>query len=519
MSGLGKGITAASLGRLLVNHGFRVTIQKFDPYLNVDPGTMNPCEHGEVFVTDDGAETDLDLGHYERFLGKSLGKINSFTMGKVYTSILNKERAGDFLGKTIQVVPHVTNEIKDVMKSASNGNDIVIVEIGGTVGDIEGMAILEAVRQFRKELGPQNSVSVHVTLLPYLKCSNELKTRPTRYSVLEMSQYGINADIVVCRTDTDIELDAHTKQKIAAFCNLDGAGDVIHNRDCKTIYQVPLNFADQGLDTNVLNKLGLKPKVKGNGLGEWKKMVDTMLQPRPKKVIGIVGKYTENYDAYLSVIEAVKHAGFKCDVGVEVKLLDAEHDEIKGLDAIIVPGGFGNRGIEGKINAVKYARENNIPFLGICLGLQMAVIEYARNVLGLKDAHSTEINPQTPHPVICMMNEQKNITAKGGTMRLGAYECTLKPNSLAARLYRSPCGRVMERHRHRFEVNNEYRERLEKAGLTVSGVNDKLDLVEIIELPTHPYFIASQFHPEFLSRPYAPHPLFVGLINALKEKK
>jgi len=517
VSGLGKGITAASLGRLLINRGLRVTCQKLDPYINVDPGTMNPCEHGEVWVTDDGAETDLDIGHYERFLGQSFSKYNCSTSGQIYNSVITKERAGDYLGRTIQVIPHITNEIKDTMKRVAENYDIVIVEVGGTVGDIEQMAHIEAIRQFRKELGANNSISIHVTLVPYLQASGEIKTKPTQASVKDLAQLGVFADIVVARTNADVELDGHTRRKIAMFCGLDGAECVIHNKDCRTIYEVPCILKEQKMDDIVLQKLQLNAKT--DNLKDWSSMVEKMVNPKSEKIVAIVGKYTAVPDAYMSVTEATKHAGFNCGVGIKIKLIDSEKieengvKELEGVDGIIVPGGFGNRGIEGKITAINYARTKNIPFLGICLGMQMAVVEYARNVLGLTDANSTEINPNTKNPVIDILPEQLGVTQKGGTMRLGAYDCALAKGTLASDLYKAKT--ISERHRHRYELNNWYREKLIENGLVISGRNEQLDLCEIIELPKHRYFIAGQFHPEFKSRPYAPHPLFVGLVNAI----
>jgi CTP synthase len=517
VSGLGKGITAASLGRLLINRGLRVTCQKLDPYINVDPGTMNPCEHGEVWVTDDGAETDLDIGHYERFLGQSFTKFNSCTSGQIYNRVITKERAGEFLGRTIQVIPHITNEIIDTMKCVAENNDIVIVEVGGTVGDMEQMAFIESIRQFRRELGANNSLSIHVTLVPFLNSSGEIKTLPTRHSVQRLAESGVFADIVVARTNADITLDEHTRRKIAMFCGLENAECVIHNPDCASIYAVPKILKEQKMDDIVLQKLQLT--AQSDDLKNWNKMVEKMLNPKCQKTVAIVGKYTSVPDAYMSVTEATKHAGFDCGVGVKIKLVDCEKVEKNGaaeignVDAIIVPGGFGDRGIEGKILAINHARTKKIPFLGICLGMQMAVVEFARNVLKLTDANSTEINPNTSSPVIDILPEQIGVTQKGGTMRLGAYDCTLQKGTLAAELYKSKS--TSERHRHRYELNNWYREKLTNAGLIISGINEKLDLCEIVELPSHPYFIAGQFHPEFKSRPYAPHPLFVGLINAI----
>ncbi|MDR0850696.1 MAG: CTP synthase [Christensenellaceae bacterium] len=517
VSGLGKGITAASLGRLLINRGLKVTIQKLDPYINVDPGTMSPYQHGEVFVTDDGAETDLDIGHYERFLGRSFSKDCNYTTGKIYSSVIAKERAGEYLGKTVQVVPHITNEIIDAMKSVAGGEDIVIVEVGGTIGDIEGMAYIEAIRQFRKELGPKGSLSVHVTLIPYLDCSGEIKTKPTQNSVRDLSRMGVTPDIVVCRTNADVILDSETRDKVAMFCNLDSPSDVILNQDCRSIYEVPILLKQQKFDDIVLKKLGLKASK--DSLGTWKKMVKSMTQKHVIKTIAIVGKYVAVPDAYISVTEAVKHAGLACGVSVSVKLIDSEDIEkqgaeklLSGTNAIIIPGGFGNRGIEGKIMAAQYARKNKIPFLGLCLGMQIAVIEFARNMANLPGANSSEFAPETPYPVIDIMKSQKDISKKGGTMRLGLYNCKLTPKTKAAELYGADV--IKERHRHRFEFNNKFKSSLEKAGLTIAGINEENNLVEIIELNDHPYYVASQFHPEFLSRPYTPHPLFRGLIKA-----
>jgi len=515
VSGLGKGITAASLGRLLIDRGLTVTVQKLDPYINVDPGTMNPYEHGEVFVTDDGTETDLDIGHYERFLGVHFTRDCNYTTGKIYSSVIAKERNGEYLGKTIQVVPHITNEIINAMKSVAGNNDIVIVEIGGTVGDLESGVYIEAIRQFRQQLGFGNSVSIHVTLVPHLDCSGEIKTKPTQASVREIAQLGVTPDLVVCRTGKDVELDLEHRKKIAMFCNLAGAEYVIHNRDCRSIYEVPLLMKEQKLDDLVLGKLGMN--VKKGDMKEWRAMVSKMLAKHETKTVAIVGKYIEVADAYISVTEAVKHAGLKCGVSVNVKLVDCEKVDLKGVDGIIVPGGFGSRGIEGKIAAAKFARENKIPYLGLCLGMQIATIEFARNVAGLKGANSSEIDAVTPYPVIDIMESQKNIDKKGGTMRLGLYDCTITPKTNSAKLYGKKL--IRERHRHRYEFNNAYREQLEKAGLVIAGVNENNNLVEIIEIPNHPYFVAAQFHPEFLSKPYQPHPLFVGLMKAVKEKK
>ena len=518
VSGLGKGITAASLGKLLRLRGYKVSVQKIDPYLNIDPGTMSPYEHGEVFVTDDGAETDLDIGHYERFLDINCSRKSGITSGQIYSSILTKERRGDYLGHTVQIVPHVTNEIKDYMRAIGEGQDIVIIEIGGTVGDMEQAVYIEAIRQFRHELGMGNSVSIHVTLIPYIASSGEIKTKPTQNSVKDLQQQGVFADVLVCRTTADVELDQEHRDKIAMFCSLDNPEDVIHNRDCRTIYEVPLMFAKQNFDTIVLKKLNLK--LNKCDLTEWSRMVEKLCADSlPEVTVAIVGKYLAVADAYISVTEALKHAGIVNDVRVNVKLVDAENIErdgaavwLKHVQGIIVPGGFGNRGIEGKIATIEYARENQIPFLGICLGMQTSVIEFARHICGLKNANSTEFAEKAKDPVIHLIDEQKEIHTKGGTMRLGLYDCEIKAGTLAAKLYGKTA--IRERHRHRYEFNNDYRAQFEKAGLVVSGVNPQANLVEIVELPQHPFFIACQFHPELLSRPQHPHPLFKGLVEA-----
>lgn len=522
VSGLGKGITAASLGKLLRLRGYKVSVQKIDPYLNIDPGTMSPYEHGEVFVTDDGAETDLDIGHYERFLDINCSRKSGITSGQIYSSILTKERRGDYLGHTVQIVPHVTNEIKDYMRSIGEGQDIVIIEIGGTVGDMEQAVYIEAIRQFRHELGAGNSVSIHVTLIPYIASSGEIKTKPTQNSVKDLQQQGVFADVLVCRTTTDVELDQEHRDKIAMFCSLDNPEDVIHNRDCRTIYEVPLMFAKQNFDVIVLKKLNLK--LNKCDLTVWRQMVEKLCDDSlPEVTVAIVGKYVAVADAYISVTEALKHAGIVNNVRVNVKLVDAENVErdgaaawLKNVQGVIVPGGFGNRGIEGKIATIQYVRENNIPFLGICLGMQTSVIEFARHICNLKDANSTEINEKTKFPVIHLIDEQKNIHTKGGTMRLGLYDCNLQAGTLAAKLYGK--NTIKERHRHRYEFNNDYRAQFEKAGLVISGVNPQANLVEIVELPQHPFFIACQFHPELISRPEHPHPLFRGLVEAAFKK-
>ena len=519
VSGLGKGITAASLGRLLKNRGYKVAIQKFDPYLNVDPGTMNPFEHGEVFVTDDGAETDLDLGHYERFIDESLTKNSSVTMGQIYWSVIEKERKGDYLGKTVQVIPHVTNEIKEKIYSFEDTDiDIVITEIGGTIGDIEGLSIIEAVRQIGLEKNKEDVLIIHVTLLPYISGSNEIKSKPTQHSVKEIQSMGISPNILVCRTELPIS--ESIKEKLALFCNVRKTS-IIQNLTADNLYAIPLMLEKEGLAREVCNHLRLDNYVPDNS--EWEDMIAKVRRIKENSIvkIGIVGKYVRLEDAYISVIESVKHAGFANDVNVDIELIDSEtitketvSEKLKSLDGIIVPGGFGNRGIEGKIETIKYARENKVPFLGICLGMQMAVVEFSRNVLGLKDANSAEFSDTTQNPVIHIMEDQKNIKKKGGTMRLGSYPCVIKEGTLAFQVYQKE--RIDERHRHRFEFNNDYKERCEKAGLICSGISPDGELVEIVELKNHPYFIAGQFHPELKSRPNKPAPLFIGLVKAAK---
>ncbi len=521
VSSLGKGISAASLGRLLINRGLKVTVQKLDPYINVDPGTMSPYQHGEVFVTDDGTETDLDIGHYERFLDISCTKNCNYTSGKIYSSIIAKERAGEYLGKTIQVVPHVTNEIKEKIKSvASPDIDVVIVEIGGTVGDIEGLSFLEAVRQLRVEMGRENILFLHCALLPYLEAAQEVKTKPAQNSVKELTRLGIQPDILVCRTNAGIEINDEMKEKLAMFCNLPGKEYVIHNTDARCLYEVPLMLQKEGLDKIVCKQLKLKTG-KAN-MSDWKKMVNHIMKKKPEMTVAIVGKYTEVADAYISVTEALKHAGLANDVDVHVKLVNAEEVEEKGAQAmlsdvcgIVVPGGFGKRGIEGKIAAAKYARENDIPYLGLCLGMQIAVIEFARNVLGYKDANSAEIDPKTKHNVIDIMEDQKNIHEKGGTMRLGAYPCELVKGTKAREAYGTD--HIEERHRHRYEFNNKFRKEMEAKGMKASGINKKRDLVEIVEVSANKFHVASQFHPEFKSHPYRSHPLFAAFIKACKD--
>ncbi len=522
VSGLGKGITAASLGRLLKNRGYKVTIQKFDPYINVDPGTMNPYEHGEVFVTDDGAETDLDLGHYERFIDENLTHNSSVTMGKVYSSVIEKERKGEYLGKTVQVIPHITNEIKDRIYGFENTDtDIVITEVGGTVGDIEGLSILEAIRQVGLEKNPEDVLYIHVTLLPYIHGSNEIKSKPTQHSVKELQSLGIKPDILVCRTELDIP--DSIREKLALFCNV-RKSSVIQNKTADCLYAVPLMLEEEGLAREVCNHLKLDNYVPNNI--EWQEMIESIrkIDKNNKVKVAIVGKYVKLEDSYISVIESLHHAGFANNVNVEIDLVDAEKvnketakDILSKYDGIIVPGGFGTRGIEGKIETIKYARENKVPFLGICLGMQMAVVEFARDVLGLKDANSSELDEKTKNPVIHIMEEQKKVNKKGGTMRLGAYPCIIKEGSLASKVYGKK--EISERHRHRFEFNNDYREELEKAGLTVSGTSPDGNLVEIVEIKDHPYFIAGQFHPELKSRPNRPAPLFVGLVKACVDNR
>ena len=519
VSGLGKGITAASLGRLLKNRGYKVTIQKFDPYINVDPGTMSPYEHGEVFVTDDGAETDLDLGHYERFIDENLTKNSSVTMGKVYSSVIEKERRGDYLGKTVQVIPHITNAIKDKVYRLKESADIVITEIGGTVGDIESLPFLEAIRQIGIEQKQEDVLFIHVTLLPYIYGSNELKSKPTQHSVKELQSLGVKPDILVCRSETEIP--ESMKEKIALFCNV-RKEDVIQNKTVKILYEVPLMLEKEGLALRTCEKLKLENIEPKNE--EWEKMIFSVKNVIDKDInIAIVGKYVKLEDSYISVIEAVKHGGFANNTKVNIEIVNCENinnenakDVLGKYNGIIVPGGFGNRGIDGKIATIKYARENNVPFLGICLGMQMAVIEFARDVLDLKDADSVEFNPDTKNPVIHIMEDQKNITKKGGTMRLGAYPCVLEKGTLASNLYGSE--EISERHRHRYEFNNDYKKKMEEKKMVFSGTSPDGNLVEIVEIKNHPYFIAVQFHPEFKSRPDRPQPLFVGLVKATKNR-
>lgn len=516
-SSLGKGIVAASLAKLLQSQDFSVTIQKFDPYLNVDPGTLNPYEHGECFVTDDGAETDLDLGHYERFLNVPTSQANNVTTGSVYQSVIEKERRGEFLGKTVQVIPHITNEIKERMQLLGNtgGYDIVITEIGGTVGDIESLPYIETVRQLINELGNENCVVIHLTLIPYLAAAKELKTKPTQHSVKTLMESGIKADVLVCRTEHELTDDL--RQKLALFCNVKQEA-VIQSIDVDTIYEVPLKMLEEGLDAVVLKKMNLQPK-KPHDLSNWKSFLSALKQPVSTVKIGLVGKYVELQDSYKSILESLTHAGVQHEVAVEVVSIHSEHLEtttdfslFEKLDGVVVAPGFGERGIEGKINAIRYVRENNIPFLGICLGMQMAVIEYARNVKGLTQANSTEMDPDCQTPVISLMESQKNIQNKGGTMRLGAWACDLVPDSGLVNIYKLT--RISERHRHRYEFNNAYSEQLFDNQFKIAGYNPETQLVEIVEYANHPWFVGVQFHPEYKSTVSNPHPLFAAFVAA-----
>jgi len=523
VSSLGKGITAASLGRLLKNRGLKVTIQKFDPYINIDPGTMSPYQHGEVFVTDDGGETDLDLGHYERFVDINLSKASNVTAGKIYLSVINKERKGDYLGSTVQVIPHITNEIKErvYLVGKEDSADVVITEIGGTVGDIESLPFLEAIRQVKKEVGRDDVLYIHVTLIPYIAAAGELKTKPTQHSVKELRSIGIQPDIIVCRTEHEISREM--KEKLALFCDID-AEAVIQNRNAQSIYQVPLMLAGEGLDRIVLEKLNLQTKAPD--MAEWEAMVQKALAPNQQVTIAIVGKYVALQDAYMSVAEALRHAGIANDTAINIRWVNAEEAEgdtvsfdelFADVDGILVPGGFGDRGVEGKLQSIRYARENKIPFFGLCLGMQCAVIEYARNVCGMTGAHSTEFAPGTEYPVIDIMPDQVAVEEKGGTMRLGLYPCKVAEGTLTAAAYGEPI--IYERHRHRFEFNNAYRERLTAAGLTIGGTLPNGRLVEIVEVKDHPWFVATQFHPELKSRPTNPHPLFRDFVKAALQNK
>ncbi|MBU5263826.1 glutamine hydrolyzing CTP synthase [Bacillus atrophaeus] len=519
VSSLGKGIVAASLGRLLKNRGLNVTIQKFDPYINVDPGTMSPYQHGEVFVTDDGAETDLDLGHYERFIDINLNKFSNVTTGKIYSTVLKKERRGDYLGGTVQVIPHITNELKDRVYRAGKETkaDVVITEIGGTVGDIESLPFLEAIRQMKSDIGRENVMYIHCTLVPYIKAAGELKTKPTQHSVKELRSLGIQPNIIVVRTEMPISQDM--KDKIALFCDIDTKA-VIECEDADNLYSIPLELQKQGLDKLVCNHMNLD--CKDAEMSEWKELVNRVSNLSKTVTIGLVGKYVELQDAYISVVESLRHAGYAFDADVKVKWINAEevtesniHELTSGTDGIIVPGGFGDRGVEGKIIATKYARENKVPFFGICLGMQVASIEYARNVLGLEGAHSAEIDPSTPYPIIDLLPEQKDVEDLGGTLRLGLYPCKLIEGTKAFEAYQDEV--VYERHRHRYEFNNEFRQQMEANGFVFSGTSPDGRLVEIIELKDHPWFVASQFHPEFKSRPTKPQSLFKDFIGASVE--
>lgn len=517
VSSLGKGIIAASLGKLLRARGFSVINQKFDPYINVDPGTMSPFQHGEVFVTDDGAETDLDLGHYERFTDTSLGKLNNVTSGSVYQRVIDKERKGDYLGATVQVIPHITNEIKSRIVGATKQfkPDFQLIEIGGTIGDIESLPFVEAIRQFKAEAGIGNAISVHCTLLPYLPTSGELKTKPSQHSVNVLRSYGIQPEILVCRTTKPIP--KTEKEKLALFCSVPKDA-VIECRDMKSIYEVPMALENQKMADVILGMMRVESKEPA--LDKWIELVERIKNPTKTIKVAIAGKYTKLSDAYISVVESLKHAGYSNDAQVDIKWINSEEcvdsanckELMKGIQAVVVPGGFGIRGIEGKLNVIKYARENNIPFLGLCLGMQCAVIEYARNVVGLKGANSTEFDENASYPVIDLMLEQKNVQGYGGTMRLGAYDCALKKGSKAQKAYAKD--KISERHRHRYEVNNEYLDQIAEAGLVFSGMSPDGMLAEIVELPKLDWFVASQFHPEFKSRPERPHPLFKGLIDA-----
>lgn len=522
-SSLGKGIIAASLAKLLQARGYKTTIQKLDPYINVDPGTLNPYEHGECYVTDDGAETDLDLGHYERFLNVRTSQANNVTTGRIYQSVIEKERRGEFLGKTVQVVPHITNEIKERVQLLGDSGeyDIVITEIGGTVGDIESLPYIEAVRQLLWELGDNNCIVVHLTLVPFLSAAGELKTKPTQHSVKTLMESGIKADILVCRTEHHIS--EEIKDKLALFCNVKREA-VVQSIDASTIYDVPILMQEEGLDTVALKKLALSDSKKPD-LDNWKEFLHRHKNPNNEVTIGLIGKYVELQDSYKSILESFIHAGAVNEVKVNVRSIHSEYltsnnlmDKLRGLNGILVAPGFGERGIEGKIEAVRYARENRIPFLGICLGMQMAVIEYSRNVLGLTDANSTEMLESTSNPVINLMEEQKTIVDKGGTMRLGAWDCEIAPGSLVNEVYGGETS-ISERHRHRYEFNNEYREQLEAAGLKATGINTQTGLVEIVELENHPWFIGVQYHPEYKSTVANPHPLFVGFVKAALGQK
>ncbi|MEN8144003.1 MAG: CTP synthase [Gemmatimonadota bacterium] len=514
VSSLGKGIAAASIGRLLVERGLSVTIQKFDPYLNVDPGTLSPFQHGEVFVTDDGAETDLDLGHYERFIDESLSQSNNVTTGRIYQNIITKERRGDFLGATVQVIPHVTDEIKSYVRRLAEGYDVVITEIGGTVGDIESLPFLEALRQFRQDVGRENTMFIHLTLIPYIAAAGELKTKPTQHSVRELMEIGIQPDILICRTEWPMT--EEIRRKVARFCNVE-MRHVIEARDLDTIYEVPLRYREQHLDDHIVSRLGLEGHEAD--LSEWEAIVTRIKQPSTGRVrVAVVGKYTALVDSYKSIQESLIHGGIANDAGVDIEWLSSEEVDDKGTgliescDGVIIPGGFGVRGIAGMVDAMRHIRSDGIPFLGICLGLQVAMIEFARNVCGIEAADSYEFDRDTAEPVISLLDSQRQVTNMGGTMRLGAYPCHLVDNSLVRTLYGEPI--ISERHRHRYEVNNTYRSVFEEHGMMISGLSPDGTLVEIIELPEHPFYVATQFHPELKSRPTRPHPLFAAFVAA-----
>jgi CTP synthase len=515
VSSLGKGIAAASLGRLLVERGLRVTMMKLDPYLNVDPGTMSPFQHGEVFVTDDGAETDLDLGHYERFLDRPLSQANNITTGRIYSNVITKERRGEYLGSTVQVIPHITDEIKGAIKRIAPGNDVVIVEIGGTVGDIESLPFLEAIRQFRREVGKESAMFVHLTLVPYIAAAGEVKTKPTQHSVRELMEIGIQPDFLICRTERPLGDDV--KRKIALFCNVD-FGSVIESPDVPSIYEIPLTFEAQGFADRVMERFRLDAPTPD--LSAWRSMVRRVTHPRTHVKICVVGKYTDYIDSYKSVQEALIHGGIANDVGVDLAWTSSDaftsvekaRELLTGFHGLLVPGGFGVRGVEGMVEAIRAAREMQLPFFGICLGMQVAIIEFSRHVLGLADSHSSEFAPECTDAVISLLDSQREVTDKGGTMRLGAYPCRLRPGSLAAEIYGQP--EVNERHRHRYEVSNRFREQFVEHGMRLSGLSPDGSLVEMIELPSHPWFIGCQFHPELQSRPSRPHPLFAGFVAA-----
>jgi CTP synthase len=520
VSSLGKGIAAASLGRLLVERGLRVTMMKFDPYLNVDPGTMSPFQHGEVYVTDDGAETDLDLGHYERFIDRSLSQANNVTTGRIYLNVITKERRGEYLGSTVQVIPHITDEIKAAVRRIAPENDVVIVEIGGTVGDIESLPFLEAIRQFRHDVGRENAIFVHLTLIPYIAAAGELKTKPTQHSVRELMEIGIQPDILIVRTERPVS--DEIKRKIALFCNVE-FGAVIESPDVRSIYQIPLAFHEQGFDDKVLQKFGIDRPAPD--LSQWNERVQRIIAPRERVKIAVVGKYTDFVDSYKSVQEALIHGGIANDVGVDINWISSDDfvdaraaaDILGRHNGLLVPGGFGVRGVEGMVDAIRHAREHAVPFFGICLGMQTAIIEFARNVCGLDDSHSSEFAPECDNPVISLMESQQHVTDMGGTMRLGAYPCRLARGSRAGEMY--GVAEVSERHRHRYEVSNAYRDLFVQRGMRLSGLSPDGQLVEIIELPDHPWFLGCQFHPELQSRPTRPHPLFAGFIAAAVSAK